>query len=392
LLPSFHEIAHDLLKKPFHQGMSRADQSPIDPHNRHKSLIKVAFRPNLLPSVPSSPVLNHLASPASSERSSSLTIDQLQHYEECITNVSVIVSASRDECLTLQGRLDVANAELGVKDATIERMISEKLQLEHQLREHVATIANLNLKCSQHEEVVNGRAIQDVTLIQAAEDRHQKVLLEHDAQVTDFLAANEAKELENLQLRAIISKLENEHKAFVFMQQASESQKRDLVLMQQSLQVSEKTIQSLKQALQEEQQISEQLSEKHGALLACQSEQSEILRLQHALQLSETNCNSLRFALEEERLLNQKFGKVEHLLSANSTVSVASQSFVVAELEAEKKLSERLKAALEESTQINNRILLANNTYQAKVEDLSAQVMSCELCRWSHLLAWFDIP
>jgi hypothetical protein len=45
-------------------------------------------------------------------------------------------------------------------------------------------------------------------------------------------------------------------------------------------------------------------------------------------------------------------------------ISAASQSFVVAELEAEKKLSERLKAALQESTDINSRMLLANSAYQ----------------------------
>ena len=52
-------------------------------------------------------------------------------------------------------------------------------------------------------------------------------------------------------------------------------------------------------------------------------------------------------------------------------------SFVLAELESEKMLTQRLKDALEESTQINSRILLANSAYQDKVEDLQARIISC---------------
>jgi hypothetical protein len=97
----------------------------------------------------------------------------------------------------------------------------------------------------------------------------------------------------------------------------------------------------------------------------------------------------LKFALQEERLLNQKFGKVEHLLSSRNTVSVSGESFVLAELEAEKKLSERLKAALEESTQINSRLLHANNAYQDKVEDLQTRIISCTSLR-NHLCQFPD--
>jgi hypothetical protein len=155
--------------------------------------------------------------------------------------------------------------------------------------------------------------------------------------------------------------------------------------LQEALVASQSTVKSLQHALQEEQLLTQRLKEDqkaHDAIhQADQSQRLDILRLQEALVASQSNCNSLKFALQEERLLNQKFGKVEHLLSSCNSVAASSQSFVLVELEAEKKLTERLKAALEESAQINSRILHANSAYQDKVEDLQGRIISCNFSR-----------
>jgi len=77
--------------------------------------------------------------------------------------------------------------------------------------------------------------------------------------------------------------------------------------------------------LHEEQLLTQQLKEDQKALLPVQrdnqSQKHEILRLQQSLQASESTAKSLQYALHEEQLLNQKFGKVEHLISTNSTYS-----------------------------------------------------------------------
>jgi hypothetical protein len=370
-----------------------------------------------------------------SQRSSFGTLEQLHYYEECIAKVSSEVAISRDECVALQERLCICDSELCQNVATIDRLIAEKQLLNQELREKVAIIEGLTSRPNQNEEqqaVTN--ANEDLAMRRTSDERYEMALLEKDGIIMALTTANEDRGSVILRLEATISNFESNQQAHCVVENAEQSQRSKILRLQESLQVSDSANKALQQALQEERQRTQLLKEDQKAHLAIQnveqSQRSEILRLQDSLQVldsankalqqalqeerqrtqmlkedqkahvaiqdsgqshdkreilrlqeklstSESDRDSLKFALQEERLLNQKFGKVEHLISSNSTISVASQSLVLAELEVEKRLSERLKVALEESTQINSRMLLANSAHQEKIEELHARVISC---------------
>jgi hypothetical protein len=474
--------------------MMYAHQSQFGSRGRERSFPKFAS-PILLPSVPSSPESNPIKSPEFSQRTSFDTLEQLQHYEDCIAKVSSEVAVSRDACVALQERLCASDSELCEKVATIDHLIAEKHQLNHELREKDAIIEALksqNIQKTEEQALVKKREV--LASQKTIDETYEKALLERDDTIKALTCTNEEKELCISRLEATILKLKGEQQVNHAFQVTGQSQQSEILRLQKSLQESESSVKSLQQTLkeeqlltqmlmedkkshraiedakqfhqqneitqleeslqasksaakslqqllQEEQLITQKLKEDQIAHLAIQDarqfyEQSEIsrlqesiltlestvaslqralqqkeqqltqllkedqkehlaiqdfrqsqlqleiLRLQESLQTSESDCKSFKFALQEERLLNQKFGKVEHLLSANSMISAASQSFVVAELEAEKKLSERLKAALQESTDINSRMLLANSAYQDKTEELQARVISCNAFVW----------
>ena len=362
-----------------------AHQSPFDPRGHERAFQKFAS-PILLPSVPSSPESNPMRSPTISKRSSFGTLEQLHYYEECIAKVSSEVAISRDECVALQERLCICDSELCQSVVAIDHLIAEKQLLNQELREKIAIIEGLTSRQNQTEEqqaVTN--ANEDLAMRRTSDERYEMALLEKDGIIMALTTANEDRGSVILRLEATVSKLEGNQQAHCVVENAEQSQRSEILRLQESLQVSDSANKALQQALQEERQRTQLLKEDEKAHVANQDsgqshDKREILRLQEKLSATESDRDSLKFALQEERLLNQKFGKVEHLISSNSTISVASQSLVLAELEVEKRLSERLKAALEESTQINSRMLLANSTHQEKIEELHARVISCNAC------------
>ena len=518
------------MKQQIETKAMHAQQSPNESWRRESSFAFQKFTsPNgrhhkaLLPSVTSSPELT--PSPAFSEHPSFVTLDQLQHYEDCIAQVSKEVASSRDACIALQERLWLSESDLRKKDAAIDHLLAEKQHLKDVLCEKVAIIEALTFKNIQNQEEAVMKLNEGIATQKATDQRHEQALLEKESRGIVLIAAKQEKETEILRLQAIVAQLKDEisqlqqsvedkdlavasfasanelnlsrvstleleiskissafadkesqlssarakidlqaaqitslhadllksetdlhdqrerslstaakndqkwselqdvqalltgkdsalaifesaldsdrarianlnsdllrsqtcfkeeQKAHLANQLTCQSQKQEILRLQQSLQASESTAKSLQHALQEEQRLTQQSKEDQKALALVQrdsqSQKQEILRLQQSLQASESTAKSLQHALQEEQLLNQKFGKVEHLISANSTVSFAGQAIVVAQLEAEKKLSERLKAALEESSQMNSRVLLANSAYQDKIEDLTARVISC---------------
>jgi hypothetical protein len=420
----------------------QALESPLNSRGHDSSIAKFKSSP-CLPSVPSSPECDPKRSPVLSERPSFASLDQLQYYEECIAKVSQEVSITRDECVALQRRLWLSDSELREKVATIDCLIAEKQQMKQELREKVAIVEKLASKNIELQDEFVLKTNETLVFKKAADERLSK-LVERDGSIMVLTTFNEQKENEILRLKATIAELKSEHnqaiqqtnqshridalrlqesiialestvkslqlalqeeqlltlrlredqKAHNSTQHAGQSQRIETLRLQESLIASESAVKSLQHALQEEQLLTQRLREDQKALVAIQqSDQSrriDTLRLQELLTSSESNCSSLKFALEEERLLNQKFGKVEHLLSSCNTVSAFGQSFVSAELEAEKKLSERLKAALEESTQINSRILHANSAYRDKVEDLQARIISCNARVFHHVVPVCD--
>jgi hypothetical protein len=413
----------------------QAHKSPLD----HSGMYTPKFTsPIVLPSVPSSPESKSMKSsrsPAFSQGPLLGALEQLQRYEECISKVSSEIAISRDECVALQERLCISDSELHKKAHTIGQLFAENQQLSRELHEKNAAIEDLTSQIVQ--ERADMKTTADVPLPKPIDGQNEQAMLDRDALMIALTASNEEKDSLIMQMEKNISDLKRsqqdhfsiqidvqqshrneilrlqdalqasenavidlqktlqeeqlltqvlkeDQKAHIAIQDARQSERSEILRLQDALQASENAVIDLQKTLQEEQLLAQVLKEYQKAHIAIQdarqSERSEILRLQDELQASESNCDSLRFALQEERLLNQKFGKVEHLLSANSTISVASQSFVLAELEVEKKLSERLKAALEESTQINSRMLHANSAYQEKVEELQARVISCNSC------------
>jgi hypothetical protein len=405
-----------------------AQQSPIYPRVYERSFSKTT----LLPSVPSSPESNAMRSPVFLEWPSFVTLDQLGHYEDCIAMVSKQVAICRDECVALQECLRLSDEELREKNSQIDCLIAEQQQLKQTLQQTTAIVEALTIKDIQNQQQLFLKTNERVSC--TSDERKEKSLLEADGIMFALKISNEDKEqvisvhkeiqdsmsgihrnrllinnseqlsqqCEVLQLRETLQAsesavsslqhalheeqlltqlLKEDQKAHLAIQRSEQSQQREVLQLRETLQASESAVSSLQHALHEEQLLTQLLKEDQKAHLAIQrseqSQQREVLQLRETLQASESMCNSLRFALQEEQLLNQKFGKVEHLLSGKGAVMDTGLSFVLAELESEKMLTQRLKDDLEESTQSISRILLANSAYQDKVEDLQARIISC---------------
>ena len=353
-----------------------AQQSPIYPRGCERSFSKTT----LLPSVPSSPESNAMMSPAFLEWPSLVTLDQLGHYEDCIAMVSKQVAICRDECVALQECLRLSDAELREKNSKIDCLIAEQQQLKQTLQQTTAIVEAFTIKDIQNQQQLFLKTNERVSC--TSDERKEKSLLEADGIIFALKVSNEDKEQVTSEHKENQDSMSGIHRNRLLINNSEQlSQQREVLQLRETLQASESAVSSLQQALHEEQLLTQLLKEDQKAHLAIQrseqSQQREVLQLRESLQASESSCNSLRFALQEEQLLNQKFGKVEHLLSGKSAVMDTGLSFVLAELESEKMLTQRLKDALEESTQINSRILLANSAYQDKVEDLQARIISC---------------
>jgi len=162
----------------------------------------------LLPSVTSSPELT--SAPAFPEHPSIVTLDQLQHYEECIAQVTKEVASSRDECVALQERWWLSESKLGEKDAAIDHLLAGEKHRKDELREKIAVVEPLTSENIQNQQQAVAKSNEGTAVQKATDQRHNMALLEKYSGIMVINAAKQDEETDILRLQAMVSELKDE--------------------------------------------------------------------------------------------------------------------------------------------------------------------------------------